>query len=64
MSAADQPAHHLRIGQLASRVGVSATLLRAWERRYGLLPTPVRTDHGYRLYSAEDEDYESARCSP
>src|SRR4249920_308217 len=54
MSAADQPAHHLRIGQLASRVGVSATLLRAWERRYGLLQ-PVRTDHGYRLYSAEDE---------
>lgn len=54
MSAADPPAHHLRIGQLASRVGVSATLLRAWERRYGLLE-PVRTDHGYRLYSAEDE---------
>jgi DNA-binding transcriptional MerR regulator len=54
MSAADSPAHHLRIGELASRVGVSATLLRAWERRYGLLE-PVRTDHGYRLYSAEDE---------
>jgi DNA-binding transcriptional MerR regulator len=54
MSAADPPAHHLRIGELASRVGVSATLLRAWERRYGLLE-PVRTDHGYRLYSAEDE---------
>ena len=54
MSAADQSAHHLRIGQLASRVGVSATLLRAWERRYGLLQ-PVRTDRGYRLYSAEDE---------
>ena len=54
MSAADPSAHHLRIGQLASRVGVSATLLRAWERRYGLLQ-PVRTDRGYRLYSAEDE---------
>ena len=54
MSAADQPAPRLRIGQLASRVGVSATLLRAWERRYGLLE-PVRTDHGYRLYSDEDE---------
>jgi DNA-binding transcriptional MerR regulator len=33
---------------------VSATLLRAWERRYGLLD-PVRTDRGYRLYSDEDE---------
>jgi MerR family transcriptional regulator, light-induced transcriptional regulator len=54
MSAVDPPAHHLRIGQLASRVGVSATLLRAWERRYGLLQ-PVRTEGGYRLYSAEDE---------
>jgi len=54
MSASDPSAHHLRIGQLASRVGVSATLLRAWERRYGLLQ-PVRTDRGYRLYSAEDE---------
>ena len=54
MSAPDPSAHHLRIGQLASRVGVSTTLLRAWERRYGLLQ-PVRTDRGYRLYSAEDE---------
>jgi DNA-binding transcriptional MerR regulator/methanogenic corrinoid protein MtbC1 len=54
MSAADPPAPHLRIGQLASRVGVSTTLLRAWERRYGLLE-PVRTDHGYRLYSEDDE---------
>ena len=54
MNAAEPPEHHLRIGQLAGRVGVSATLLRAWERRYGLLE-PVRTHHGYRLYSAEDE---------
>jgi MerR family transcriptional regulator, light-induced transcriptional regulator len=54
MNAAETPEHHLRIGQLAGRVGVSATLLRAWERRYGLLE-PVRTDHGYRLYSADDE---------
>ncbi len=46
--------HHLRIGQLAGRVGVCATLLRDRERRYGLLE-PVRTHHGYRLYSAEDE---------
>lgn len=50
----DPPAHHLRIGQLAERVGASTTLLRAWERRYGLLE-PVRTERGYRLYSADDE---------
>ena len=44
----------LRIGELARRSGVSADLLRAWERRYGLL-TPTRTAGGYRLYSADDE---------
>ena len=44
----------LRIGELARRTGVSPELLRAWERRYGLL-RPERTSGGYRLYSAEDE---------
>jgi MerR family transcriptional regulator, light-induced transcriptional regulator len=44
----------LRIGELARRCGVSVDLLRAWERRYGLL-TPARTAGGYRLYSADDE---------
>jgi MerR family transcriptional regulator, light-induced transcriptional regulator len=44
----------LRIGELARRSGVSPDLLRAWERRYGLLE-PVRTDGGYRLYSRDDE---------
>jgi DNA-binding transcriptional MerR regulator len=39
---------------MARRVGVSPELLRAWERRYGLLE-PVRTESGYRLYSEEDE---------
>lgn len=43
----------LRIGELAKRVGVSPELLRAWERRYGLLE-PTRTDSGYRLYSDGD----------
>src|SRR5690349_3058408 len=28
---------HLRIGELSRRAGVSPELLRAWERRYGLL---------------------------
>lgn len=44
----------LRIGELARRTGVSPELLRAWERRYGLL-RPDRSSGGYRLYSVEDE---------
>ena len=44
----------LRIGELARRTGVSPELLRAWERRYGLL-RPERSSGGYRLYSTEDE---------
>jgi DNA-binding transcriptional MerR regulator len=43
----------LRIGELSKRSGVSPELLRAWERRYGLLE-PTRTGSGLRLYSAED----------
>jgi DNA-binding transcriptional MerR regulator len=42
-----------RIHQAAQAVGISAQLLRAWERRYGLL-SPVRTESGYRLYSEEE----------
>ena len=45
----------LRIGELARRTGVATELLRAWERRYGLL-SPVRTQAGYRLYSDADVD--------
>ena len=48
------PADQWRIGTLASRVGVSETVLRAWETRYGLLQ-PARTATGYRLYGPEDE---------
>jgi DNA-binding transcriptional MerR regulator len=44
----------LRIGQLSRRVGVSPELLRAWERRYGLLQ-PERSGGGFRLYSSADE---------
>ena len=44
----------LRIGELSRRVGISPELLRAWEKRYGLL-SPSRTAGGLRLYSAEDE---------
>jgi DNA-binding transcriptional MerR regulator len=45
----------LRIGEFARRVGVSAELLRAWERRYGLLE-PVRSPGGFRLYTTEDAE--------
>jgi DNA-binding transcriptional MerR regulator len=43
----------LRIGELSRRSGVSPELLRAWERRYGLL-SPQRSGGGLRLYSLED----------
>ena len=45
---------YLRIGELSSRVGASPEVLRAWERRYGLL-APSRSPGGFRLYSATDE---------
>ena len=45
----------LRIGEFARRAGVSPELLRAWERRYGLLQ-PVRSEGGFRLYTAEDAE--------
>ena len=37
------------IKEAAARSGVGAPLIRAWERRYGVL-RPVRTPAGYRLY--------------
>ena len=43
----------LRIGELSRRSGVSPELLRAWERRYGLLQ-PARSAGGLRLYSQDD----------
>jgi DNA-binding transcriptional MerR regulator len=42
-----------RIGELSRRSGVSPDLLRAWERRYGLL-SPTRSTGGLRLYSEGD----------
>ena len=47
------PDKRLRIGELSKRSGVSPELLRAGERRYGLLE-PVRTSGGLRLYSLDD----------
>jgi len=37
------------IKEAASRTGVGAPLIRAWERRYGVIE-PTRTASGYRLY--------------
>jgi DNA-binding transcriptional MerR regulator len=45
----------LRIGELSRRTHVTPDVLRAWERRYGLVQ-PERSDGGYRLYSPMDED--------
>jgi len=44
-----------RIGSLSKRTGVSPELLRAWERRYGVL-RPARTEGRYRLYTESDVD--------
>jgi DNA-binding transcriptional MerR regulator/methylmalonyl-CoA mutase cobalamin-binding subunit len=41
------------ISEAAGRAGVSVEVLRAWERRYGVV-TPARTPAGYRLYSDAD----------
>ena len=45
---------HLRIGELSQRTGITPELLRAWERRYGLLH-PSRSSGGFRLYTGADE---------
>jgi MerR family transcriptional regulator, light-induced transcriptional regulator len=49
-----EDAGRFRIGELSYRVGVSADVLRAWEKRYGIL-RPIRTETGYRLYDEHDE---------
>lgn len=43
----------ISIGTVVRRTGLSAHVLRAWERRYGVV-TPKRTDGGLRLYSHDD----------
>ncbi len=42
-----------RIGELSRRTGVSADVIRAWERRYGVLQ-PARSASNFRLYSTDD----------
>ncbi|MBI2677160.1 MAG: heavy metal-responsive transcriptional regulator [Candidatus Koribacter versatilis] len=43
----------MKIGELAKQGKVKVGTLRFYERR-GLLPSPIRTDAGYRQYSADD----------
>lgn len=47
------------IKQASLRSGVNVALLRAWERRYGIV-APTRTESGYRLY--DDEAIERLRA--
>ncbi|MEH3032591.1 MAG: MerR family transcriptional regulator [Aeromicrobium erythreum] len=41
------------VGEVATALGVPASTLRTWERRYGLQPS-VRTSGGHRRYDAAD----------
>ena len=45
----------LRIGELAQLVGVNAKTIRYYEQ-LRLLPEPVRSPGGYRLYGVDDEE--------
>lgn len=47
-----QKTTYLKIGDVARLVGISATVIRSWER-LGVI-RPKRTNSKYRLYSAED----------
>ena len=55
MNAATQPDSHPRhsIAVVSRRTGLSQLVLRAWERRYGVV-TPGRTETGRRRYSDLD----------
>ena len=44
----NEPRHPIRV--VSSRTGLTPSVLRAWERRYGVV-APTRSDGGQRLYS-------------
>ena len=46
------PSSRLRISEVTERVGISASMIRAWER-VGIVK-PVRTESNYRLYCEND----------
>lgn len=43
----------MRIGEVARRLGVSVSTVRAWEQRYRIFD-PARTAGGHRLYDEDD----------
>jgi DNA-binding transcriptional MerR regulator/methylmalonyl-CoA mutase cobalamin-binding subunit len=47
----DEPVHSIQV--VAERTGLSAHVIRAWERRYGAV-NPQRKDSGRRLYSENE----------
>jgi DNA-binding transcriptional MerR regulator len=54
-STSDQPegnGESLKIGEVAQLLGISASMIRAWEK-LGLI-RPVRTESAYRLYTQDD----------
>ena len=57
-SPADKKLHQVdgakvfKIGTMARQLGLSASMIRAWEKLG--LARPLRTSSGYRLYTAED----------
>lgn len=44
--------YSMKIGEVARRAGLTAEAIRYYERE-GLLPKPIRTHTGYRLYEPE-----------
>lgn len=44
---------HMTVGEAARAVGVSSRAIRLWEAK-GLIPSPTRTDAGYRLFTDSD----------
>ncbi len=56
MASSTQPRHPM--GVVAQRTGLTSDVIRAWERRHGVV-SPGRSRGGHRLYS--DEDVEKLR---
>jgi len=52
MQQREMPGQGMRIGEVADRTGLTAQAIRYYERE-GLLPLPIRTHTGYRVYGPE-----------
>lgn len=53
VSPVETPSSGLSVGEAAARLGVAASTLRTWERRYGLIASG-RSSGGHRRYAAAD----------